>query len=268
MFRQYPSAFLADPEPSFDLIKNSWYPGFCAHKLYENLDDVEEELVEEIITDLTGFLLYYHNCPPEEWTEEQIRHCLLTDYPRSLLRDDDYIYSALSVLKVFFIYLDDSGLINCGDELVSMIDTDEYLFIEEMEDEENYSLRKRILFVASYEGIDVNDADSVVQYFKEIGQNVLDDDNPELVDAISTAISSFGFPFSDSRHAAAIPSAKARDVCSVIPVLCGSLINESNQDPKMWKPEDVSEIITEQFITYPLEKETREVFIPIIVSLL
>jgi hypothetical protein len=81
MIDQYPTPFRIDPKPSYDLITNTWFPGFSHHVLFTQLDDDEKRYAEQIILDFTGFILYYQDCTPEDWSPSVIERCLLKDFP-------------------------------------------------------------------------------------------------------------------------------------------------------------------------------------------
>ena len=80
MIDQYPTPFRTDPQPSFDLITKTWYPGFSDHLLFDSLDDDEQEYAEQIILDFTGFSLLPGLCPGD-WSPSVIERCLLMDFP-------------------------------------------------------------------------------------------------------------------------------------------------------------------------------------------
>lgn len=50
--------------------------------LFDSLDNDEQEYAEQILLDFTGFVLYYQNCVPEDWSPSVIEHCLVKNFPR------------------------------------------------------------------------------------------------------------------------------------------------------------------------------------------
>ena len=197
MFDQYPTPFLTDPKPSFDLITDLWYPGFCAHETYENLDDEEKTLGKQILLDFTGFMLYYQDCPPAEWAAEKVERCLLIHFPRSLYREWEYTNCILDVLENFFEFLKDENLLSITDELDAFFDQINEDFYENMDEVDNYSLRKGSRFAAEEEGIDPDDMDAVTNYFQSVGTNMLEGVEPKYTSLINNYLTSWVFPFSD-----------------------------------------------------------------------
>ena len=263
MFDQFPTAFLRDPKESYDLVTGQWYKGFCKSEQFRELEEVDKEYAEKILYDLTGFMLYYQDCQPSEWNVERIRQCYLNDFPRSLFRDDEYIYSVPEVLTRFFQYLENSQILPEARYIVCLVDENRYEFYEEMDDIDNYSMRKGVLISADDEGIDTDDEKTVLEYFKEIGDREMDGVEPDVTKALYFILSSWVLPFSDSRYISHIGTVPGEEMTENITILAGFLI-EKELDPCAWQASDVVQIITEDLIEYPMGPKRKELFIPVL----
>ena len=264
MIDQYPTAFRTDPQPSFDLITKTWFPGFSNHVLFDSLDDDEQEYAEQIILDFTGFILYYQNCVPADWSPSVIEHCLLNDFPRSLARTEEYEYSIFNVLLNFFAYLKEEKLLPGADDLFSHLISIEDELDEKMGDPDLYSSRKAFIIIALEEGIDLNDNDALQKFFLKEGIREMEGHEPEIVDAINQVIISWVLPFSDSRYISAIDSASGDDVILVTGLLMGSLIEGMGVKCHEWDSENVTKSIQKTLIPYPFPNDTRALCIPIL----
>jgi hypothetical protein len=263
MFDQFPTAFLRDPQESYDLVIGQWFKGFLKSKESEELEEEELEYAEKILYDLTGFMLYYQDCTPSEWNADRIRQCYLTDFPRSLFRDDEYIYFAPEVLTWFFQYLENTQLLPGALDIVCLVDENRYEFYEEMDDVDNYSMRKGVLITADEEGIDTSDEYAVLECFKDIGNRELDGFDPDVIQSLYFILSSWVLPFSDSRYTTQIGSVPSEEMTENITILAGFLI-QKNLDPCAWQASDVVQILTEDLNEYPMGPVRRKFFIPVL----
>jgi hypothetical protein len=263
MFDQYPTSFMRNPADAYNLVIGRWHNDFRKNPAFDELDTDEKRNVETILSDLTGFMLYYQDCQPSEWTMEGIEHYLMVDLPRSLYRDFEYLYDVTEVLISFFRYLDSSDLLPGASDIARYIDENELEFYEKMEDPDNYSMRKGLLTSAEDEGIDTNDETAVLAYFKKIGDREMDGVDPDVTDTFYFILTSWVLPFSDSRYVSVISPAPGEEVTAIITILAGLLI-EKNIDPYEWKAPDVVRVIDEDLILSPLSEMRRELFIPVI----
>lgn len=78
-------------------------------------------------------MLYYQGCEPSEWSVEGIEHCLRIDFPRSLFRTEEYLYSVDDVLIQFFNYLEASELLPGAADIALVIEEKRTEFWEAME---------------------------------------------------------------------------------------------------------------------------------------
>ena len=128
MFDQYPTSFLTNPADAYNLVIGRWYNDFRKNPAFDELETDEKRNAEMILSDLTGFMLYYQDCQPSEWTTEGIEHCLMIDLPRSLYRDFKYLYDVTEVLTSFFLYLNSSDLLSGASDIARYIDVNEIEF--------------------------------------------------------------------------------------------------------------------------------------------
>lgn len=263
MFDQYPTPFLRSPEEAYDLVVGQWYNNFQNDPGFRLFEDDDTEYTETILSDLTGFMLYYQDCLPTEWTVDRIEHCLMIDFPRSLYRDGEYIYSVPVVLTQFFHYLENSGLLSGAADIARYIDDNRFDFYAEMDEPDSYSMRKGLLISAEDEGIDTDDETAVLAYLEKIGDREMDGVEPEVTDNLYFVLSSWVVPFSDSRYITLIDTASGQEVIEIITTLAGVLIQE-NKNPHEWSVSDLVQIIEEVLIPYPMTPKKRELFIPVI----
>ncbi|HOJ96130.1 MAG TPA: hypothetical protein PK024_04735 [Methanospirillum sp.] len=181
MMDQYPTPFRIDPKPSYDLITKTWFPGFSGHVLFTYLDDDEKEYAEQIILDFTGFILYYQDCTPENWSPAVIERCLLKDFPRSLARTEEYEYAIFNVLFNFFAYLREENLLPAADDLFSHVISIKDEFDKRMGDTDLYSPRKALIISSLNEGIQEDDYDAMIEYFNQVGSRELADIDADTV---------------------------------------------------------------------------------------
>ncbi len=264
MIDQYPTPFRIDPKPSYDLITNTWFPGFSHHVLFTQLDDDEKRYAEQIILDFTGFILYYQDCTPEDWSPSVIERCLLKDFPRSLARSEEYEYAIFSVLLTFFTYIREERLLPDADDLVNHLISVADEFEKKMGDIDLYSSRKSFIISAIEQNIDVNDDEALQKFSLEVGAGIMKGMKPEIADAIHQVIISWVHPFSDSRSISAIDGATAEDVILVTGLLGGTLIEKMNIKPHEWNSDAVVQAIQETLIPYPFPYDSRVVCIPIL----
>ncbi len=263
MIDQYPTSFEEDPQPALDLVIGSWYPGFCASSFAERMEDTDSEYAESIISDLTGFMLYYQNCQPADWNADRIEHCLLVDYPRSLFRDDEYVNAVPGVLMFFFEYLQKSDLQPKAGEIVTLLEMIYDDFLEEMEDVDNYSVRKSLFISADNDGVDIRDTDAVMSYFRKIGEEQMEDSEADLFETLCFIQSSWVLPFTDSRYISRITldhgDPVAEIVCTFLPILIG----DAGFSPENW---DAPAVVKgfETYMDYPMEKWKRELSVPVL----
>jgi hypothetical protein len=262
MFDQFPTSFLKNPAEAYNLVIGRWYNDFLKSQEFSDIDDGVREYTGTILSDMTGFMLYYQDCEPSAWNMENIQHCLLIDYPRSLFRTEEYLYSVDGVLIHFFNYLEASQLLPGSADIVSMIEEIRVEFWEEMEDPDNYSMRKRILFASEDEDFDINDEKTVIAYFKSVGEQEMEGFDPDFIDALNFVLTTWIVPFSDSRYITSIGTACGKEVTEVISIITGYLIQE-NINPLQWDVSDIIRVIEEYLIPFPVEQEVRELYIPV-----
>ncbi|PWR73436.1 DUF6398 domain-containing protein [Methanospirillum stamsii] len=264
MYEIYPTRFLTDPGPSFDLISDVWFPRFSDTARFEELYDEEKECAEQILLDLTGFILYYQNCIPEAWSFSHIEHCLLIDFPRSLSRSKEYECCIHTVFCTFFAFLNEENLISDAEKIICSLPSIEDEFFEAIEDVNLYSTRKALIVSAMDDGIDVNDSDALDDYLLDIAHREMEGIDPDIYEKINEVMKSWVFPFSDSRYLAAIHEADGDDLVLIISLLLGSLTVEEGIPPLEWDKDSILHAIQTMLIPYPFKKRTRETCIPIL----
>ncbi|HWQ66101.1 MAG TPA: DUF6398 domain-containing protein [Methanospirillum sp.] len=256
MFNQFPTAFETAPQPELDLVINTWYPGFCPSVFAGYMDDSEKEYAEEILTDLTEFMLYYQNLQPADWTADAIEHCLLIDYPRSLARDDDYVFAVPGVLNLFFEYLNEQELHPRAGDLVSLTEVIDDEFFAEMDEVDNYRVRKALLISAEEDGIDIEDTDAVLSYFKDVGLKEMEGFERDQIESIIFTQSSWVLPFTDSRYLSRINLEDESVAVEIISTFLIIMTNEARTSPKNWDAPTVQEAL-ESYMLYPMEEGKR-----------
>jgi len=265
MMDQYPTPFRIDPKPSYDLITKTWFPGFSGHVLFTYLDDDEKEYAEQIILDFTGFILYYQDCTPENWSPAVIERCLLKDFPRSLARTEEYEYAIFNVLFNFFAYLREENLLPAADDLFSHVISIKDEFDKRMGDTDLYSPRKALIISSLNEGIQEDDYDAMIEYFNQVGSRELADIDADTVEIVNKIMGTWVLPFSDSRYMSDVEGANGDDLIFVTSLLItGTLSNRPHMPPSDWDTEIIFEFIKDQLAPHPIPKKIREKCIPIL----
>jgi len=264
MIDLYPTAFRTDPQSSFDLITKTWFPGFSNHVLFDNLDIDEQEYAEQILLDFTGFVLYYQNCVPEDWSPSVIEHCLVKDFPRSLARTEEYEYSIFNVLLNFFAFLKEENLHPAADDLFSHLISLDDKFREKMEDTDLYSPRKSLIITSMNEGIQEDDYDAMLKYFNQVGYRELADFDTGTIEIINKIMGTWVLPFSDSWYITNVEDATGNEIIFVISLLItGTLSNSLYVPPSDWYTDVIADFIEDVLVPYPLPRKIREICIPI-----
>ncbi|HWQ65126.1 MAG TPA: DUF6398 domain-containing protein, partial [Methanospirillum sp.] len=261
MLDHYPTAFPRDSVPAFDLT-GAWVNNFTKSPEFQEFEEEDIEYVRDIVTVLTGFLLYYQDCTPSEWTMDKVERCLMVDFPRSLFRDEEYIDSFPEVLIQFFRYLHRSKSLPKANTIAKGIETRKYDFYEMMDDPELYSMRKALLITAEDEGVDPDDSEEVLKYFLKTGERMMEGVDPKVTKALGFILSSWVLPFSDSRYVSDLDQVTGSDVIEVLSTMAGLLVEE-NPNPNEWNASDIFNSIENNLIPCPMDPRTKKFIIPI-----
>ncbi len=260
---QFPSAYPRDPEPFFSLVLSTWFENFKKSPEYQSVGKDGNSYAEEIITDLTGFMLYYHDTAPMQWTEDLIEHCLMTDYPRSLFRDDGNVFFIPIVLSSFFRFLGRTGTLPHGAHIANRIEAMSDDFHDQMDDVDLYSMRKSLFIAAEEDGIDPGDYEAVLGYLSDTGDREMAGEDPEVTEEMYSFISTWLVPFSDSREAAGIADVTGSDVIDIVTIMASFLIKDGKY-PDRWNPGLLAEFITDFMFNFPMRRKKKEFIVPVL----
>ncbi|WP_319579884.1 hypothetical protein [uncultured Methanospirillum sp.] len=255
MHDQFPTAFPRDSRLAFDLI-DEWYDDFTKSLEYQQLDEEDNEYAHEVVTDLAVFLLYYQDCLPSEWTKNTVERCLMVDFPRSLYRDGEYIYSVPGVLTQFFRYLHRLKRLSKANAIAKGIETLKNDFYEVMDNPDLYSMRKSLLIGAEDEGVDTDDFEEVLKYFQKVGERMMEGVDPNVTNTLYSILSTWVLPFSDSRYVSDLNQVSGTDVIDVLSTMVGLLVQEIS-NPNEWNVSDVCKSIENTLIPCPMDPKTK-----------
>ncbi len=126
-------------EEIFKKIK-SWTIGFKKSHFFENLPIAEDINVEIIIDFFASFAYGIKVENPNEWTVETLRICCMETFPQVVAEEDSFFEDVPYVLSAFFLFLEEQGHIQNGQELSDAVT--EMDVVSEARNKDNWDLSK------------------------------------------------------------------------------------------------------------------------------
>lgn len=144
----------------FNEIQNDvqiWCDAFAKTDSFRNLNEAVQENAWFITSAFSEQMYNYHLQTPDEWTVYALEEVICDIFPHKITAAGELFNSVEPVLRAFFQYLNDNGLIKNSNELIKALRKAIPIMLKYSNDSANWGPAKQFAMAAMQSGVDLED---------------------------------------------------------------------------------------------------------------
>lgn len=261
-----PDFFEPEFEMANEIVMSRWLQGFFSSEHADTLSDSEKDHFPEVISDLTWNLLHFRSKTPDTWDPASLQDCLLIDYPRSVIKDDEYFEVLPGILSSFFTYLEETGLLVQGKNLNATVDECKVSFFNNLDDPRHWGPKKAFLYLAHEQGTDTTDPKAVNSFIRKFITMQAPGEDEKTSQSLSDLLYYWIFPFSDSKQIASLNPEAYTHAAGIIGSLISGLTIGHRLSPCEWTAPDITRALSKDLISHHRAQKNLQYLIPVLHS--